>query len=300
MRMRTTMTGAALAAATLAVATLGSGIPTATAASAKPSFTIGSQSFGENEVLGYVYGDALKAAGFSVSFKPALGVREVLEPALDSGKINFTPEYLGAFLDYLDAKAPVATVAGSYGQLKPLVAKKGLVLGNYSAASDADAIAVTQANATKYRLKTIADLKKVASKWTFGGPPECKTRITCVPGLKKYYGVTFKSFKSLDEDGPITVAALKNGQVQAARIFSSDVTVNSDHFVVLSDPKDFQGSGNIVPVMQKSVATPATLKVINRVSAALTTADLVGFNIAVANHTDPTTIAQQFVAKHKL
>jgi osmoprotectant transport system substrate-binding protein len=191
-------------------------------------------------------------------------------------------------------------VAQTATALKPLLSAKGLTAGNYSPAADSDAIAVTQATATKYHLKTLADLKPYASKWTFGGPPECATRITCVPGLKKYYGVVFGHFKQLDEDGPLTVAALKDGSVQAARIFSSDTTVSSDHFVVLSDPKDFQGAGNIVPVLSKSVATPAVLKVLNQVSANLDTADLVSFNVAVANKQNEASIAQTFVTQNKL
>lgn len=296
----------ALAVTALAGAMMTTGVATADSAGGAgsaggaPSLTIGSESFPENEVLAYVYGDALDNAGFKVTVKPNLGQRETIEPALSADQINMTPEYLGNYLAYLKPKSGTLTVRATFAALKPLVTKKGLVLGNYSAAADADAIAVTRANATKYHLKSIADLKKVAKGWTFGGPIECKTRITCVPGMKKYYGVTFKSFKALDEDGAITVAALKNGKVQVARIFSSDTTINSDHFVVLSDPKDFQGAGNIVPVLRKSVATPAVLKVLNKVSANLTTADLVSFNVAVANKLSPSAVAKTFVTTNKL
>lgn len=294
---------AAIGAAVVGMAGLtacGSSSTTSTSTQ-KPSITIGSQSFTENEVLAYVYADALKADGFSVTVKPNLGQREVTAPALQSGQIDFIPEYLGNYLTYLDAKAGVLTVAQTYSTLKPLAASKGLTLGAYSAAADADAIAVTQANATKYSLHSIADLSKVASSWTFGGPAECATRITCVPGLKQYYGLTFKAFKPLDDDGPITRSALDNGDVQAARIFSSDADISTDHFVVLSDPKDFQGAGNIVPVIRTAKATAEAMSVINKVSAALTTQDLVGFNLAVgSNHDDPTSVAQQYVSSHKL
>lgn len=294
---------AALGAAAIAMAGLtacGSSSSTSTSAQ-KPAITIGSQSFTENEVLAYVYADALKADGFSVTVKPNLGQREVTAPALQSGQIDFIPEYLGNYLTYLDPQAGVLTVAQTYSTLKPLAASKGLTLGAYSAAADADAIAVTQANATKYSLHSIADLSKVASTWTFGGPAECATRITCVPGLKQYYGLTFKAFKALDDDGPITRSALDNGDVQAARIFSSDADISTDHFVVLSDPKDFQGAGNIVPVVRTAKATAEAMSVINKVSAALTTQDLVAFNLAVgSNHDDPTSVAQQYVSSHKL
>ncbi len=270
-------------------------------AASKVSVSIGAVNFTENEVLAYVYSDALKAAGFGSSVKPNLGSREVIQPALQAGDFDATIEYAGNYLAYLDPSAGNASVAATVAALQPLVAKRGLTLGSVSQAADSDAIAVTQANATKYHLVSIADLKSIAPQWTFGGPPECATRITCVPGLKQYYGVVFKSFKSLDEDGPITHTALDNGNVQAARIFSSDAVIAQDHFVVLADPKDFQGAGNIIPVIRSGKATPQVLSVFNQVSAALTTADLVQFNLAVGvNHDDPTSVASQFVQQHHL
>jgi osmoprotectant transport system substrate-binding protein len=274
---------------------------TTTGSAAKPSISIGAENFTENEVLAYVYSDALKAAGFSSSVKPNLGSREVIEPALEHGDFDATVEYVGNYLAYLDPKVGNLSVADTVSTLAPIVGQRGLTLGAVSQAADSDAIAVTQATANKDHLVSIADLKAYASGWTLGGPPECATRITCVPGLKQYYGVVFKSFKSLDEDGPITHTALANGSVQAARIFSSDAVIAQDHFVVLTDPKDFQGAGNIIPVVRTPKATPAVIAVLNKVSSALTTADLVQFNLAVGvNHDDPTTVASQFVSSHNL
>jgi osmoprotectant transport system substrate-binding protein len=113
--------------------------------------------------------------------------------------------------------------------------------------------------------------------------------------------VVFKSFKSLDADGPITHTALANGNVQAARIFSSDAVIAQDHFLVLTDPKNFQGAGNIIPVIRSGKATPDVLAILNKVSATLTTKDLVQFNLAVGvNHDDPTTVASQYVQSHNL
>jgi osmoprotectant transport system substrate-binding protein len=306
--MRTRISTAAvvlLAVATAATAcgsskhstTSGNTLPTAS----KPSITIGAANFTENEVLAYVYADALKAAGYSAKVRPSLGTREVIEPALESGSIDATIEYVGNYLAFLNPHVGILSVAATAAALAPLVAKKGLSLGTVSLAADSDAIAVTKSNATKYHLVSIADLKAIASQWTLGGPAECATRITCVPGLRQFYGVVFKQFRSLDEDGAITHTALANGSVQAARIFSSDAIVAQDHFVVLTDPQDFQGAGNIIPVIRSVKALPGVLAVLNQVSAALTTADLIQFNLAVSvNHADPTTVASQFVTTNHL
>jgi osmoprotectant transport system substrate-binding protein len=305
LRTRLTALAGALALVAVAAACGSSSPKTATSptstGSAKPDIVIGAENFTENEVLAYVYSDALKAAGYPSSVKPNLGTREVIEPALEAGDFQATIEYVGNYLAYLDPSVGNLSVPATVSTLTPIVAKRGLTLGNVSQAADSDAIAVTQATATKYHLVSIADLAPYASQWTFGGPPECATRITCVPGLKQYYGVVFKSFKSLDEDGPITHTALEDGSVQAARIFSSDAVIAQDHFVVLTDPKDFQGAGNIIPVIRTADASSAMLTILNQVSAALTTADLVQFNLEVGvNHDDPTAVASQFVSAHNL
>jgi osmoprotectant transport system substrate-binding protein len=274
---------------------------TGSSGSAKPSITFGAENFTENEVLAYVYSDALKAAGFPTNVRPNLGSREVIEPALESGAFDATIEYVGNYLAFLDPTVGNLSVSQTVSTLKPIIAKKGLSLGNVSQAADSDAVAVTQANATRYHLNSIADLKPYAPQWSFGGPAECATRITCIPGLKQYYGVTFKSFQTLDEDGPITHTALANGSVQVARIFSSDAVIAQDHFVVLSDPKVFQGAGNIIPVIRTSKATSQVIAILDQVSAALTTADLVQFNLSVSvNHDDPSAVASQFVQSHHL
>jgi osmoprotectant transport system substrate-binding protein len=275
--------------------------PTGAVGSSKPSITFGAENFTENEVLAYVYSDALKAAGFPSSVKPNLGSREVIEPALEHGDFDATVEYVGNYLAFLDPSVGNLSVPQTVSTLKPIVAKRGLALGAVSQAADSDAVAVTQTTANKYHLSSIADLKPYAAQWSFGGPAECATRITCIPGLRQYYGVVFKSFQTLDEDGPITHTALANGSVQAARIFSSDAVIAQDHFVVLSDPKVFQGAGNIIPVIRNNKATSQAISVMDQVSAALTTADLVQFNLDVSvNHDDPSAVASRFVQSHHL
>ncbi len=68
------------------------------------------------------------------------------------------------------------------------------------------------------------------------------------------YGLTV-NFKALDESGPLTIAALNDGTVQAGDIFTTDPSVTKYHFVALSDPKDLFSAQNVIPIINKSVAT---------------------------------------------
>ena len=139
----------------------------------------------------------------------------------------------------------------------------------------------------------------VASQLVLGGPPECPTRVTCELGLQQIYGLQFKDFKSLDAGGPLTKTALKNGDIQVARIFTSDEAIQIDNFVVLTDDKHFQLAGNIVPVIRTGKASADVKSVLNKVSKALTTDDLLTLNKSMdIDKQEPSDVAAKF-AKDK-
>ncbi len=137
---------------------------------------------------------------------------------------------------------------------------------------------------------------QLAGQLVLGGPPECATRQTCLLGLQSVYGLHFKDFKSLDAGGPLTVSALSNGQIQVARLFSSDPSIKTKGFVVLDDDKHFQLAGNIDPVIRTSKATPEVTSILNSVSAALSQSDLISIDDAIQNnHADPSDQAKSFL-----
>ena len=55
-----------------------------------------------------------------------------------------------------------------------------------------------------------------------GGPGECPTRAACQPGLEETYGLEFDSFQEYDAGGPLTKAAIQQGEVSIGLVFSSD------------------------------------------------------------------------------
>ena len=136
----------------------------------------------------------------------------------------------------------------------------------------------------------------VASKLVMGGPPECRTRITCLLGLQQIYGLQFKSFRVTDEVGPITEGALANGQIQVARLDSSDYAIQQRNWLILDDDKHFQQAGNVIPVVTTAKATPEVKSLLNSVSSAMTQGDLFTLNKEVgADHMDPADAASKFV-----
>ncbi len=272
--------------------------PAAATTAPNPSVVIGSANFPENEILADIYADVLKAKGVSVTTKLDIGSREIYFKELQNGTLNVFPEYNGALLDYLVPTATASTTSAVDAALIQALPSNLQAL-QAASAQDKDSVTVTSAFATAHKLTSISDLKALGTI-TFGGPPEWKTREEGLLGLERVYGLSV-NFKPLDESGPLTIAALNGGTVQAGDIFTTDPSVTKYHFVALADPMGLFAAQNVIPIINKSVATPTITGALNAVSAALTTADLVQLVGAVVNdHQDASTVAAQFVQQANL
>ena len=120
----------------------------------------------------------------------------------------------------------------------------------------------------------------IASLLVLGGPPECPDRPFCLKGLEDKYGLHFKDFTSLDAGGPLTVEALKGGQIQVGLLFTSDPAIVANGFVLLQDDKGLQLADNLVPVVRKEIvdANPDVATLLNGISAKLTQGELTALN----------------------
>jgi osmoprotectant transport system substrate-binding protein len=279
------------------------GLPSAAAfassSTSKPAIIIGSTNFEEQAIVSNIWADVLKKAGYTVTVLPALGTRAIVVPAIEKGQINLEPDYAASLLGFLHGGNPQPAgdnIATGIPADQKALAKYGVTVLPASKALDTNVFAVTKATAKKYHLTTLSSLKPVASKLILGGPAECPTFAGCEPGLKKVYGLNFAGFKSLDEAGPLSVAALKNGEVQVVELFSSDGNVVSNNFVALTDNKHLEGADYIVPVIRKSVDTSGVAKVLDAIDAKLTTDTISKLNLDVTSAQEqPAAVAETWV-----
>jgi len=256
---------------------------------------VGSADFTESQLIGSIYSQALQAAGVKTKEQFNIGSREVYIQALKDGSIDLVPEYTGALLSYLDPKSTAATPEAVSGELSKKL-PEGISMLTPSPAEDKDVVAVTQATADKYQLKTISDLKPHASELVLGGPPEWKTRTQGVVGLRDVYGLNFKDFVSLDAGGTLTMTALTNGQIQAGDLFSTDPGLHANHLVALVDDKNLFAAENVAPLIKSAKQNDTIKKTLDAVSAKLTTDDLINMNAEAAKGTNLSDIAKQWVA----
>jgi osmoprotectant transport system substrate-binding protein len=264
------------------------------------SVTIGSADFPENDILAHIFADAMTAKGVNVTVHSNVGERPAYLAALNDGSIGAIPEYSGSILSYLDTTATEKAPDEVYSALQSVAAQKGFTVTNQAQAEDADTITVTKETAAKYHLKSISDLKDVASTLRLGAPAPFQTVPYGISGLKSVYGVQFSEFVPLAPSGSITQTALANGTVDAADIFTTDPAIERNGFVVLDDPDSLFSAQNVVPLFRQDVLTQPMADACNAVAAVLTTADLRDLVSQVADGASSETVAAKWITDHNL
>lgn len=155
------------------------------------SLTVGTFNFTESQILGHMYAEALRAAGYDVTVEDNLGSREqVVFPAIESGQLDIVPEYVQSLLVHLDPDAESVSPEVGIERIEELL-PEGLELLEPSQAQDQNALVVTAETAEEHGLATVSDLRDVEEPLTLGGPPECPQRPLCIPGYEEVYGLRF-------------------------------------------------------------------------------------------------------------
>ncbi|HET9681112.1 MAG TPA: ABC transporter substrate-binding protein [Candidatus Limnocylindrales bacterium] len=267
-----------------------------TGGGSKPTIKIGSDGFYEAKLVAEIYAQALEANGYTVD-RTAIGIgaRKVSAPALESGQFDLKPEYIGSGLAFYEppnaSPAPGASAAPSINrgdpaavaaELQSVLKTKGggITVLNYSPAADQNAFVVTQATATKYNLKTMSDLGKVAGQLKLGVATDCPTNPVCGAALKSAYGIDVSNATLLAACDTPMAQALKGGTIDVGELCSTQPDIAVNNWVVLQDDKQTQPADNLAPLVRDSLLTAlgsnadAFKKVLNDVSAALDTTTL--------------------------
>lgn len=259
---------------------------------------IGASDVGESLLLAQIYAGALKNAGATnVTVRPPVGSREVVVKALQDKSLSVVPDYSGNLLRYFDKDTQATKPEDVYTQLKAKV-PAGFEVLEQAPAEDKDLLVVGKQLADS-GVKTFSDLGKRCGDLVFGGPGQWSSRWK--DKIKTLYGCEFKEIRTTDTGGPVTVAALKSGDVQVADLFSTSSTIAANGFVPLTDDKNMFPAQNIVPLVAKGTLSEREVAALNRVSAALTTDQLTQLNVEFTEEKrNPLDIAEDFLARNNL
>jgi osmoprotectant transport system substrate-binding protein len=274
---------------------------TGTAAGSRGSLTVGAVQTDKGALLAEIYGQALAHDGYAITYELKVGNRDAVTPLIEAGLIDLYPGYAATDLEYFNKGAGEATsdATATTAKLNSAIRPFGLVALTPSPAVDQYAFAVTKATQAKYKLTKLSDLAAIAGGLTLGAGPDCAAAAYCAAGLKKTYGMGFRSVKSLDVDGPLTRAAFKDGSIDVGLVSSTDGDLNSLSLVALADDKHLENADNVVPIVRQAAANPEVTRVLDAISAKLTTADLATMNAQVAIQLqDPAAVATAWLQQH--
>jgi glycine betaine/choline ABC-type transport system substrate-binding protein len=271
-------------------------------ANAQTTITVGSKNFTEEFILGEIYAQALRAAGYRVRTDLNLGSESAALNAIKDGRISGYPEYtstaLGSFFRAPANQIPSAATP-AYDQAKADLAREGIVAYPPTPFADSNAVGTLTTTAQRLGLKDVSDLTGKSQSLVLAGSPECRTRTDCLAGLEGNYGLTFKQFKPVSIDR--RYAMLDDGEADLSILFTSDAQLaSSTRYTVLRDDKGLIPAGNVIFIVSKRVADaagPDLAATIEKVQRNLTLPVIQELNSRVdLGKQPPAAVAHQYLA----
>lgn len=260
------------------------------------TIVVGSQDYYSNEIIAEIYANALEDAGYDVDRQLRIGQREAYLPELEAGSIDLFPEYSGPVLQYWDPDTSARLADDVYTELQT-AAPDGLTVLDQSTATDQDSYTVTRNFADRWNINSVEDLADVTEPITLGANSEAENRPNGPKGLLDTYGVKAGFTPIEDSGGPLTVKALKDGDIQMAIIYTADPSITKNDLVSLEDTKGLFLASHIVPLASDKLDAEAT-DLVNRISAAMTPETLVSLNErSVSEQRPASSIAADWLAE---
>ena len=287
----------------LALVTMFSAIACNQGSGAGGAIRVGSKDFTEQFILGEMYALVLEDNGFKVQRKLNLGGTPVAQAALQSGQIDLYPEYTGTGLLTIlkrpassNQKQVFDTVSKDYQEKFQLIWLAPAPMNN------SQALAMTQAGAKKYGIKTISDMARQGMQLVMIGPPEFEAREDGLPGLKKAYGnFKLKAYKGADPG--LRYQALKDGQADVVVAFGTDGELRAFNLVLLEDNNKLFPPYQVAPVVRQEILdkNPKIREILNAIAPKLTNETMQRLNYEVSGKKrEPAEVAKEFLTKEGL
>jgi glycine betaine/choline ABC-type transport system substrate-binding protein len=268
-------------------------------AGSKGTITIGSKNFTEQFILGNIYADALKAAGYNVKKQLNLGAEQIAYKALKAGRIDGYPEYTGTSLtSFFGVK--IADVPKdpqqAYQQAKREYAKVGITALPPTPFQNTYRLGLTKKRWQQIGSpKTTSELAKKADQLAITGYPECSQRTDCLLGVERAYNTKFKKFVASNQ----TYQVLDTGKADVGFLFTTDGLLASGKYALVDDDKHLFPPYNISFGIRNSALKKLGSqgrKVVTDVQKYMTEQNMRQLNARVdVNKRDPEDVAQEYL-----
>jgi osmoprotectant transport system substrate-binding protein len=277
-------------------------------AAEKPVIRLGARVFTEQTILAEITAQYLRTKGYDVQVTGGLG-SNLARSAQESGQLDLMWEYTGVSLvayNHVDEKLDSAQ---TYARVKELDLKKGLVWLAPSKFSNTYALALPQKIADQYpQVNSISDLTTVLNdeakeKHIVALDTEFANRSDGLIGMVKDYGMNLTRENIRQMDAGLVYTALRNGQVFAGLVYTTDGRLNAFHLKLLADDKHYFPDYTAAPVIRKDYldAHPDLAAQLKPLAELLGDDTMRTLNARVdVDHDSPSIVAADFLREHPL
>ena len=277
-------------------------------AAEKPLIRIGARVFTEQTLLAEITSQYLNSKGYNAQVTGGLG-SSLARSAHESGQLDMVWEYTGVSLVAYNHITDKLDSQQSYDRVKELDAKKGLIWLHPSKFSNTYALALPQKVAEEFPgINSVSDLNKALrepenKKALVALDTEFANRSDGLLGMVKLYDLDLTRRNIRQMDAGLVYTALKNGQVFAGLVYTTDGRLSAFNLKLLDDDLHYFPDYTAAPVVRKEYldAHPELEGLLKPLADLFDDETMRQLNARVdVDHESPSKVAADFLRQHPL
>jgi osmoprotectant transport system substrate-binding protein len=277
-------------------------------AAEKPVIRIGARVFTEQTLLAEITSQYLRSKGYDAQITGGLG-SNLARSAHESGQLDMLWEYTGVSLVAYNHVTEKLDSEQSYARVKELDVKKGLIWLTPSKFSNTYALALPKNVAEEYpQINSISDLNKVLrdeakTNHLVALDTEFANRSDGLLGMVKLYDMNLGRENIRQMDAGLVYTALRNGQVFAGLVYTTDGRLNAFGLKLLEDDKHYFPDYTAAPVVRQAYldAHPKLAEQLKPLAELFDDETMRQLNARVdVDHESPSSVAADFLRQHPI
>lgn len=277
-------------------------------AAEKPLIRLGARVFTEQTLLAEITAQYLRGKGYDAQITGGLG-SNLARSAQESGQLDLLWEYTGVSLVSYNHITEKLDSAQSYARVKEIDAKKGLTWLTPSKFSNTYALALPEKIARQYpQINSISQLNTVLQAEADDNhlvalDTEFANRSDGLAGMVEQYGMNLTRKNIRQMDAGLVYTALRNGQVFAGLVYTTDGRLSAFKLKLLEDDKQYFPDYTAAPVVRQTTldANPQLAAQLKPLAELFDDETMRQLNARVdVNHESPSAVAADFLRQHSL
>ncbi|SEM29711.1 osmoprotectant transport system substrate-binding protein [Pseudomonas sp. ok272] len=279
-----------------------------TQAADKPLIRIGARVFTEQTLLAEITAQYLRTQGYDARITGGLG-SNLARSAQETGQLDMVWEYTGVSLVAYNHVTEKLDSQQSLERVRALDAKKGLAWLAPSKFSNTYALALPANIAAEYpQVNTISELNTVLRNASQDNPlvaldTEFANRSDGLAGMVERYDMDLTRRTIRQMDAGLVYTALRNGQVFAGLVYTTDGRLSAFKLKLLEDDKHYFPDYTAAPVVRQAYldAHPQLAAQLKPLADLFDDETMRQLNARVdVNHESPSSVAADFLRQHPL